>query len=278
MTRPFVASQAAALDWYRRDARPSEWALVLESISQNIVLHHGWGEKLRRRLFVDLDETLFELLYSKVSQIPRAGTNTDQFVDFNTETQILVDVIDSKEFRELKALRRASPSDKEPPLESFERILGKFCSIAQEIQVIDTYLFQDWIKSPHSATSQILKFLGERSLKTILHGVDPTLLRDSSVSQGQRDKLMTNLNRMNVTFHFYHPKIDGKGGREPTKFPHPRLMRFGFDGGNPVVVQLDQGLETFSRGNVNSVVDLEDPLTLWRSASKAMKVTAISQH
>jgi len=244
-----------------------------------VVLQHGWSEKLRRRLFRGLDqaeETLSELLHSKVSQIPRAGTNTDHLVDFNAETQILVDLIGSEEFRELKALRRSSPSEEEPPLESFERILGKFCSVAQKIDVVDTYVFHDWIRSPDSATSEILEFLAKKSRRTILHGVDPTRLKNTKVTTGQRDKLTINLKHMNIMFHFYEPKIAGRGGRKPTKFPHPRLIRFEFDGGNPVVVQLDQGLETFGHGNVSNVVDTEDPLTLWRNVAKAMNVTEIS--
>ena len=60
-----------------------------------------------------------------------------------------------------------------------------------------------------------------------------------------------------------------------TKFPHLRLIRFDFDGGDPIVAVLDQGLESFGAGSINSVQEDDEPLELWKKTEEKLKVTEI---
>lgn len=285
MTRPFVSSPVPVLEWYRKDAQPSEWFLVLDSISRKIVLNQGWGEKAQRRLFLGLDETeeqLFDLIYGLVGRITRASGNSENLVDFETGTLTLVDLIASEDFKKLRGLRASNPSGEEQPLESFERMFGKFCSIVREINVIDAYVFHDWITRPNSPTSQIVDYLASFSIPIIFHGVDPTLVgqaedeaRDRSATPGKRAGLLRSLESAGISAKFYKPSIPGKNNRKMTKFPHLRLIRFDFDGGDPIVAVLDQGLESFGAGSINSVQEDDEPLELWKKTEEKLKVTEI---
>lgn len=286
MTRPFVSSTGSVLEWYRSGAKPSEWSFVLDSISRQIVLGHGWSEKAQRRLFTGLDRTqgqLFDLIYPLVSRMTRVSGNSENLVDFETGTSTLVDLIASEEFRKLKGLRVSNPSGEEQPLDSFERMFGKFCAIAREINVVDAYVFADWISGPNNATTKIFDYLANCSTQVVFHGVDPTLIgraddvrRDRSASRGQFASLLRSFESAEISAKFYKPSIPGKNGRQATKFPHLRLIKFDFDGGNPIVAVLDQGLASFGAGTVNSVQEVAEPLELWRETSQKLKVTEIN--
>jgi len=286
MTRPFVSSTLPVLGWYRKDAKPSEWVFVLDSISRQVVLNHGWGEKVQRRLFMGLDEAegqLFELIYGLVSRITRVSGSSENLVDFETGSQTLVDLIASEDFTKLKGLRAANPSGEEQPLQSFERMFGKFCSIAREINVVDAYVFVDWLSGPDKPTTKIFEYLSNCSASVFFHGVDPTLIgrtddgrSDRSATPGQLAFLLRSFDSAGISAKFYKPSVPGKNNRDRTKFPHLRLIKFDFDGGDPIVAVLDQGLASFGAGTVNSVQEDAEPSELWRKTVQKLKVTEVN--
>jgi hypothetical protein len=162
-------------------------------------------------------------------------------------------------------------------------MFGKFCSIAREINVVDAYVFVDWISGPDKPTTKIFDYLANRSVPVFFHGIDPTLIGrtddgrgDRSATSGQREFLLRRFESAGISAKFYKPSVPGKNNRQSTKFPHLRLIKFDFDGGDPIVAVLDQGLASFGAGTVNSVQEDSEPSELWRKTDQKLKVTGIN--
>lgn len=282
MTRPFVSSPVPVLDWFRRDAKPSEWSLFFDGISKNIVLHHGWSEKNRRRLLMGLEGEngeLFDLVWGKLDRLTRASSENGHLVDFEAGPLSLLDLVYTEEFLELKKLRSSGPGRHEQARESFERMFGKFCLIASKIHLVDSYVFRNLTQQENSPAEQIVGYLAERKIPTSFHSIDPTIARfpgENLATAKQKSDLVGQLESAGIAPEFYKPRVPGRNGRGERKFPHPRVIRFDFAGGDSIVVVLDQGLESFGQGTVNTVAEAEDGgLVLWGEIQMDLKATEI---
>lgn len=256
--------------------------MFFDGISKTIVLHHGWSEKNRKRLLMGLEgenEDLFDLVWGKLERLTRASGENEHLVDFKAGSPSLLDLLYTEEFLALKKLRSSGPDRRDSPRESFERMFGKFCLIASEIHLVDSYVFRVLTQQENSPAEEILGYLSERKLPITFHSIDPTIRRPNGEKVStttEKNDLVRRLELAGISPKFYKPSVHGRNGRDKCKFPHPRVIRFVFAGGDPIVVVLDQGLESFSRGTINTVA--EDPdggFDLWREIQQDLKATEI---
>ena len=287
MTRPLVSPRVPVLEWYYPDRTLAEWESALENISNRVVLRHGWGEKVQRRLFAglpELEENLSDLIRDKVDRLPRTNTNQEELVDFphDSITGNVFELVRSPNFKQKHDNLSAPPSDAEKTLESFGRMFATFCKIATEINVVDSYTYRNLLKKRDvpTATEKIVRYLSKMPGQVVLHGPDPTIrLRsdDTVASVESREALKLELHKAGIEPKFYKLDAHKRGNDGTVVFPHVRYLEFVFDGGNPIVLALDQGLDTFGRPGVHTAQEqlTDEEVKEWHKAKRILTVLRI---
>ena len=281
-----MSPRVPALEWYYRDRTLAEWESALEDISNNVLLRHGWGEKVQRRLFAglpELEENLRDLIRDKVDRLPRTNTDQDELVDFphDSITVNFFELVRSPNFKQKRDNLSAPPSDAEKTLESFGRMFATFCKIATEINVVDKYTYRNLLpkRDVPTPTARIVHHLSKVPGQVVLHGPDPTKGTRNEIvaSVESREALKLELREAGIEPQFYDLDAPGRGNEEQAVFPHVRYLEFVFDGGNPIVLALDQGLDTFGRPGVHTVKEqlTEDEIKAWHKAKRMLAVLRI---